>query len=642
MCGIAGFIDLRLQNHEADLRHHAALMNDTLLHRGPDDQGIWVDSSVGITLAQRRLSIVDLSPAGHQPMVSSCGRWIMTYNGETYSNQELRPLLEARGVKFRGHSDTEVMLEACAAFGVKQATKQFIGMFAFALWDREEQVLYVVRDRLGIKPLYWAQTDETFLFASELKALYAYPDFNRQVNSEAVSSYLRYGYVPAPMTIYKGAQKLAPGTILKYRPGESSVELESFWSLEQTVAESRANPSRLNEEEAIAELDALLTDAVGRRMMADVPLGALLSGGIDSSVVVALMQKQSTRPIQTFTIGFSEQGYDEAPYAKAVAKHLGTDHTELYVTAAQAQSVIPKLPQMFDEPFADSSQIPTFLVSELARKSVTVALSGDGGDEIFAGYNRYLLANRLWKYVKYLPCSGLVAKGITNISVAKWDKISHSLPPFLKLDRFGDRMHKLANLLDKKSMEEFYQHFISQWHNPNQLMPNILEPHLPQFNLKSANLKNSIEQMQFIDTLTYLPDDILAKVDRASMAVSLESRVPLLDHRVIAWAWQQPMHYKIKQNKTKWLLRQVLAKYVPPNLTERPKMGFGIPLDSWLRGSLKDWAGDLLHSDSLKDYFEPALIRKAWDQHQTGHYNFQSSLWVILMFQAWREKWDKQ
>jgi asparagine synthase (glutamine-hydrolysing) len=633
MCGIAGFITPGLINAMALLRQ-VSEMTQAIFHRGPDDEGAWVEESAGLALGHRRLSIQDISPAGHQPMASACGRWIMVYNGETYSNQELRPLLEDRGIIFRGHSDTEVMVEAIAAWGVEAAVGQFIGMFSFALWDRKNRDLYLVRDRLGIKPLYWGQMGPTFLFGSELKALRAHPDFQPKLNQQALAAYLKHAYVPAPLSIYDQAYKLLPGTIL-CRSENGQITQKTFWTLEDVIAKGTfSREQNRSEEEALTELEDLLNDAVSRRMIADVPLGTFLSGGIDSSLVTALAQKHSSRPLQTFTIGFGEKSHNEAPYAKAIAAHLGTQHTELMVTPRQARDVIPRLPFLYDEPFADSSQIPTVLLSSLTRQSVTVALSGDGGDEVFAGYSRYLWAQTVWNMIRHVPFCGNFANLLKLIPPKGWDQLSLLIPASKRPPYFGHKVHKGARLLQAKTPEAVYEALISYWAEPSQALPHTYAPSLVQF---SPSLSDFVLQMQALDTTTYLPDDILTKVDRASMGASLEARVPLLDHRIVEWAWAQPKSLKIRGKTGKWALRQILYRHVPKTLIDRPKAGFAVPLDSWLRGPLREWAESLLSAERLQDTFDPVPIRALWASHLKGQ-DHQYALWTILMAQAWRQE----
>jgi len=655
MCGIAGFISLEHFNKD-DLITNVSRMSLTLKSRGPDDSGVWVDEEAGIALGHRRLSIIDTSSGGHQPMKSLCGRYVISYNGEIYNFESLRQKLENIGHVFRSHSDTEVMLAAITEWGIANAVKCFIGMFAFALWDRKEGVLSLVRDRLGIKPLYYCDTGETIIFASELKALEVFPSFRKEIDRNVLTLMLRYNYIPAPHSIYENVYKLLPATIaslMRRRPGARSsvpkslsLKTKAYWSAKNVAEDGTSNSFNHSEKTAVRELDILLRKAVKSRMISDVPLGALLSGGIDSSLVVALMQAQSKRPIKTFSIGFNEDGYDEAKHAKAVAKYLGTDHTELYVTPEEALAVIPQLPLLYDEPFADSSQIPTFLLSQLVRKYVTVGLSGDGGDELFGGYNRYFWGKSIWQKTGWMPTS--VQKLITNMlkapSPEMWDKlfynVSMALPKSLRQRTPGDKLHKLSDILGGKNLEEMYYRMISFWKEPVNVVRNSSEP-LTVITDKSqwAKVPDMTERMMFLDLVSYLPDDILTKVDRASMAVSLEVRVPLLDHRVVEFAWKVPLTMKIRNGQGKWLLRQILYQYVPKELIERPKMGFGVPIDTWLRGPLRDWAESLLDKSRLQKegYFNCEPILEKWKEHLSGKRNWQYYLWSILMFQVWLE-----
>ena len=643
MCGITGFIDYSAQSSAERLLATISAMTDTLANRGPDDRGIWVDESVAIALGHRRLSIVDLSVEGHQPMICPLSGAVIVFNGEIYNYLELRQELGAFGYKFRGNSDTEVMLASFHKWGVVKAVERFIGMFAFALWDRKAQVLHLGRDRLGEKPLYYGWMGNTFLFASELKALKAYPQWLGEINRDAVALLMRHNYITAPHSIYKNIYKLTPGTLLTVS-GRTKTHPDpvAYWSI-KSVAESGVNhPFGGSDDEAIAQLDSLLRDAIGRQMVADVPLGAFLSGGIDSSTVVALMQAQSNRPVKTFSIGFHEDAYNEAPYAQAVAQHLGCDHTELYVTPAQAIAVIPKLASIYDEPFADSSQIPTFLVSQLAKQQVTVSLSGDGGDELFAGYNRYFWGRRIWQQIGWMPIGArkAIARTLTSFSPQDWESSLGRLPRLQKR-QIGDKLHKLAAVLGVESPEIMYMRLVSHWKQPQSLVIGASEADTPLSNQnKWANLPEFTRQMMYLDSVTYLPDDILTKVDRASMGVSLESRVPFLDHQVVEFAWKIPLSLKIRNGESKWLLRQVLAKYVPKNLINRPKMGFGIPIDDWLRTSLRDWAESLLDERRLQQegFFQPQPIRQKWQEHLSKESNWQYHLWDVLMFQAWLER----
>lgn len=644
MCGIAGWFDRHAQTSADTLTRIARAMGDSIAHRGPDSHDIWVDAEAGIAVSHRRLAIVDLSPAGAQPMFSHCGRYVMVYNGEVYNAQELRQELSSRGINWRGHSDTEAMLEACVAWGVAAATKKFIGMFAFALWDRQERRLWLVRDRLGIKPVYYAVDQHRLVFGSELKALAVTPGWAPAIDEDAVAGYMRHGYVAQPRTIYRNVWKLPPGHILSIGPkGEAT--LESYWDLRPfATAGARNVDGKVDMVEEEEKLDALLRDAVSRRMIADVPLGAFLSGGIDSSTVVGLMQASSTRPVRTFSIGFREQEFDESSHARAVAKHLGTDHTEFFVEPQHALDVVPKLPDWYDEPFADSSQIPTYLVSSLARQHVTVALSGDGGDEVFAGYNRYFWGNTLWRRMSSVPLGlrKLAGAATQMVPACAWNAAFSVVPRRYRPPQPGDKMHKLARVVAFDKPDQLYQRLVSQWGEPQQVMAQGREPAGPFGDPGvAADIPNFTQRMQYLDTVTYLPDDILVKVDRATMAVALEGRVPLLDHRVVEHAWSLPLATKIQGNTGKLLLRRVLSRYVPDKLVERPKMGFGVPVGEWLRGPLRDWAEGLLSPNRLKaeGMLNPKPVADMWREHQAGANNWQYPLWTVLMFQAWRERW---
>ncbi len=636
MCGIAGFLDRRAATDQGTATGLVTAMGDSLTHRGPDSGGVWVDAQGCIALAHRRLSILDLSAAGHQPMVSADGRFVISYNGEVYNAPELKRDLEPRGQPWRGHSDTEIILEAFAAWGVRATACRLIGMFAIALWDRRERRLWLLRDRLGIKPLYWGRFGELLLFGSELKALEAHPGWVPEIDRRALAAYVRTAYVPAPRSIYKDVRKLEGGAILSIGP-EGEERFERFWDLAQVIETGRAERARPFDAGVVDEAEALLRDAVGRRMVADVPLGAFLSGGIDSSAVAALMQAQSARPVKTFSIGFAEAGYDEAPYARAVAAHLGTDHTEFYVTARDALDTIPQLPVIYDEPFADSSQIPTLLICKMARRQVTVALSGDGGDEVFGGYNRYVLAHRLWRRLGLVPhpLRTAAAALLQGVPPGAWDRL---LRPVLRrgLGQPGDKLHKLAGVLALKDTDALYRRLISQWTEPERLVLAASGEAAAEWSRLPQGL-GDVERMQGLDMLTYLPDDILTKVDRASMAVALEVRVPILDHRVVEYSWTLPLAAKLQGGTAKWLLRQVLYRHVPRPLVERPKMGFGVPIDSWLRGPLRDWAESLLDRRAMAEegFLDAALVEEKWRQHLAGSRNWQHPLWVVLMFQAW-------
>jgi asparagine synthase (glutamine-hydrolysing) len=645
MCGITGFFDPTAQINSDSLQAIAQRMTRTLQHRGPDDSGCWVDAGAGIALGHQRLAILDLSPEGHQPMMSANGRYALVFNGEIYNFLELKQKLEQLGHSFRGHSDTEVMLASFCQWGLQSAIQKFNGMFAFALWDRQERVLHLGRDRLGEKPLYYGWLGQTLVFGSELKAIAAHPQFQPEINRDALTSLLRLKYIPTPHSIYKGIHKLPPGTILSWQ-GESDRPLpQSYWSIKAVAESGIADPFSGSEQDAINHLDSLLRDAVGLRMMADVPLGAFLSGGIDSSTVVALMQAQSSQPIKTFSIGFQEDTYNEAQYAKAVAHHLGTDHTELYVTPEEALATIPELPTLYDEPFADVSQIPTFLVSQLAKQHVTVSLSGDGGDELFGGYGRYLRGQSLWQAMSWIPAPirQTVAQALTNLEPQSWGQNSHQGQTLLtkpKLNNLGYKLNRVSELLRAETPETLYMKLDSDWQEPSKVVIGGKEPQTI-FNDRGrwATLADFTQWMMYLDTETYLPDDILVKVDRASMGVSLEGRIPLLDHRVVEFAWRLPDEMKIRNNQGKWLLRQVLYRYIPQHLIDRPKMGFGVPIGDWLRGPLRDWAEALLDEGRLQQegLFNPQPIRQKWHEHLSGDRNWQYSLWNILMFQAWFE-----
>ena len=647
MCGIAGYFSTQLSSEETCIRR----MIKTLDHRGPDDSGVWLNPGAGIALGHARLSILDLSSLGHQPMRSSCGRYVISFNGEIYNFKTLRKEVEAYGATFRGRSDTEVMLACFAQWGVKEATQRFNGMFAYALWDQHERVLYLGRDRLGQKPLYYGWMGQTFMFGSELKALRAHQEFDGRVSRDVLALYLRYNYVPAPYSIYENVFKLPAGTILTIRePQVRSCQPEAYWSAKDVVEFGQNNLFSGTDVEAISQLDNLLRDAVSLRMEADVPLGVFLSGGIDSSLITALMQEQSTRPIKTFTIGFNETRYNEAEYAKEVANHLGTAHTELYISATEAMEVIPSLPVMYDEPFADASQIPTYLVSKMAREHVTVCLSGDAGDESFGGYNRYFAGPDVWRSVSWLPT--LFRKGIAGMlrfpSSDQWDRLAFLLGPLLNRfgtqGTFGDKFYKMADVLTMAGPDELYRRLVSHWENPSEILMCGQEAnHFLTDKSQWPSVDEFVERMMAFDTVTYLPDDILVKVDRASMAVGLEARSPLLDHRVVEFAWHLPLSMKIRGNMGKWLLRQVLDQYVPKKLIDRPKAGFGVPIHDWIRGPLRDWAESLLAEERLRDegYFQPEIIRKKWSEHLSGKRNWFNYLWNILMFQAWLENEQK-
>jgi asparagine synthase (glutamine-hydrolysing) len=654
MCGITGFIDPGTLRYD-DLFGAIKRMTSAIQHRGPDDEGIWIDETIPIVLGHRRLSIIDLSPSGHQPMVSAHGRYVMVFNGEIYNYLDIKQQLEASGdaPAWRGHSDTEVLLAAFERWGPEKAIQQCTGMFAIALWDIRDRKLHLIRDRMGEKPLYYGWSNQVFLFGSELKAFYAHPKWMGEINRDALCLYLRYNYVPAPYSIFKHVFKLIPGAILTVSLEEiknasihadiTDLQPKPYWSIHDVVDDGMHHQLHISDTEAIDHLHDLLKDAVGKQMIADVPLGAFLSGGIDSSTVVAIMQAQSSRPVRTFSIGFHEKDFNEAHYAAAVAKHLGTDHTELYVTPEEAYDIIPRLPEIYDEPFADSSQIPTCLISALTRRYVTVSLSGDGGDELFGGYNRYAYANDVWNWIRKIPYPARksVSEAIQWFSPKQWEQayqvLKNFLPSRYQVNNAGDKILKLSRILGTKSLQEVYKQFISHWKVPHQVVLNGIEPKARYAYHKPADLDSFISWMMYVDAFTYLPDDILVKVDRAAMHVSLETRVPMLDHRVVEYVWKLPLHLKLRNGESKWLLKQVLYQYVPPELVNRPKMGFGVPLQHWLRGPLREWAEDLLAVKRLKEegFFHVEKVRQKWEEHISGRRNWQYHLWDILMFQAW-------
>jgi asparagine synthase (glutamine-hydrolysing) len=639
MCGIAGFRLLVAGSQQLPPVEVLDRMTDALVHRGPDSRGVWHDAARGVGLGHRRLAIRDLSPTGYQPMVSACGRYVITYNGEIYSHLEIARDLEAAGCRLRGTSDTEIILEAFARWGVDAVLPRLIGMFAFALYDRDTGELVLVRDRLGIKPLYWGIVDGLLLFGSELKALRALPGWQPRVDRNALAAFMRHNYIPAPHTIYQQIHKLEAGTML--RLGSDGVpRVGRYWDLRAIVERAIRTPANIGDAEAVTNLDALLSDAVRRRMVADVPLGCLLSGGVDSSLVTALLQENSNRPIKTFSIGFRDRAFDEAPFAREVAGHLGTEHTELYVEPDDALGLIEKLPQWYDEPFADSSQIPTQIVCALTRRHVTVVLSGDGGDELFAGYPRYALAQQSWDRANIAPYGlrRLLARGILSQSTRRLDAIGRLAPARLRR-HFGERAHQFANSILLDDPDRLYRDMLTHWHEPNELVLGAQEPQGIFWDRStSASIPQFLDRMQFVDSVTYLPDDILTKVDRASMSVGLESRVPLLDHRVVERAWSLPRHMRMRRGESKWALRQVLYKRVPRALIDRPKMGFGLPLGDWMRGPLRHWVEYLLDEARLKrqSLFAPAPIRARWQAHLGGA-DWSYPLWTALMAQAWIE-----
>ncbi len=663
MCGLVGFLGGSIKQHGLDETVLLKRMADKIIHRGPNDEGYWCDVDRHIGLGHRRLSILDLSAAGHQPMHSASGRYVLAFNGEIYNHLDLRHALEGQisilsvtreraalndgetRIQWRGHSDTETLLAGFEAWGILGTLERSSGMFALAVWDRASCTLTLARDRIGEKPLYYGWHGDTFLFGSELKALRAHPAFQTDVDRGALCLLLRHGYIPAPYSIYNGIAKLRPGCMLSVSLQQTEPNVVVYWSGAAVAVAGVANGFAGSPTQAVDELESLLADAVRQQMIADVPLGAFLSGGIDSSTIVALMQRQADRPVKTFSIGFDEAGYNEATHAKAVAKHLGTNHTELYVTAKDLMAVIPDMPTIYDEPFADSSQIPTLLVSQLAKERVTVSLSGDGGDELFCGYNHYKNVSRIWRCLSALPAplTKLIVQGVTSIEPHTWNCLSAMLPHSFRGAKLGDKLHKAAYVMASNSAESLHLKMISHWDVPESVVVGGHEP--PTLLTGNALLLTGLDQTQrfmALDMLSYLPDDILVKVDRAAMSVSLESRVPFLDHRVVEFAWHLPQSMKLRDGQSKWALRQVLYRHVPRALIERPKMGFGVPIDAWLRGPLHDWADALLDEERLRreGYFHASPIRRRWEEHLSGVRNWHHSLWNVLMFQAWLETVD--
>jgi asparagine synthase (glutamine-hydrolysing) len=648
VCGIAGILEVGRRSGGDELRRRARAMADAIAHRGPDASRVWADEAAGIAFGHRRLAIIELSDLGAQPMTSQDGRLVLGYNGEIYNFQELAAELRGSGVALRGRSDTEVLVESVARWGLEKTLGRVNGMFALSLWDAADRVLYLARDRLGEKPLYYGWLDDTLVFGSELKALCAHPAFAGEVDRAALALYLRHGYVPAPHSIYRGVHKLPPATYLavpaRRAPGEAAPV--AYWSVDEVAARAARAPFPGPADEAVEELERRLERAIELRLIADVPLGAFLSGGIDSSTVVALMQRRSARPVRTFTVGFAEGRYDEAPHARAVAGHLGTSHTELYVSPREAMAVIPRLPAIYDEPFGDSSQIPTALVCALARQHVTVALSGDGGDELFGGYPRYAMAELLWRRLAPWPVGlrRLAAAAARRVPARVLAPLSWALParfaPHVSPGSFGAQVHRAADLLGLDRPEAVYRGFMCQWPERTRLVVGAGRPAGPLDRPEDWPAVDDLgKRMMWADARSYLPDDILVKVDRASMAVSLEARVPLLDPAVLELAWSLPLAADGFRLGSKWPLRRVLLRHVPRGLVDRPKMGFGVPIDVWLRGPLREWASALLDARRLRDegFLDPGPVAARWREHQRGLTDWQYALWPVLMFQAWLE-----
>lgn len=641
MCGIAGFVDSSRSTSSDQLAAIAEAMAATLSHRGPDDDGVWVDASVGVALGHRRLSILDLSAAGHQPMVSADGRWVLTYNGETYNYAQIRSRLVAEGIRFRGASDSEVILEGFARWGVVPTLRQMNGMFALAVWDRREQRLWLARDRMGEKPLYFGWLGETFLFGSELKALKANPRFKADVDRGAAALFLRLNYVPAPHTIYGGISKLRAGEVIEVDIGRRSCRERTYWSAVNAAQAGAADPTE-DADLAVERLEPLLSEAVALRMVADVPVGAFLSGGIDSSLMVALAAESQQGPVRTFTIGFEDASFDEAGYARSVASHLGTEHTELYVSPEAALDTVPLLPAMYDEPFADSSQLPTHLVAKLARRDVTVSISGDGADEVFGGYSRYQVFLRTWGVLRRSPrwARRAGAAAILRMPQSWWTARLQRLPPRLRQARAGERLHKLALMAQASSDQAAYRVALSQWQDPAWAIAGGAEPTNPLTD-PAAWLEDLplAARPRLVDQLLYLPEDILVKVDRATMAVSLEARAPFLDHRVVELSWTLPPAVLYRDGRGKWPLRAMLARRLPVALFERPKQGFAVPVSAWLRGPLREWAEDLLAPSRLRTegLLDEATVRELWSRHlaRDDEWSGGYDLWAVLMLQAW-------
>lgn len=638
MCGIAGF--LADPDRSLPLERIATAMADTLRHRGPDDAGVWSDPAQGVALAHRRLSIIDLSPAGHQPMVSACGRYVLTFNGEIYNCAEIRAELERSGAApvWRGHSDTEVLLAAAAAWGLRRALEASVGMFALAFWDRRERTLSLARDRLGEKPLYYGRMGQSVLFASEPQALWEHPDWVGEIDRGALALLMRHNYIPAPHSVFRGVRKLLPGSICVIGLDRSAEAIERYWA----PGELGREPFTGSAEEAVDALDRLLRETLSGQMLADVPLGAFLSGGIDSSTIVALMQAMSARAVQTFSIGFEDPDYDEAPHARAIARHLGTEHHELVVSNRDMLDVVPRLAHIYAEPFADSSQIPTLLVAQMARRQVTVALSGDGGDELFAGYTRYRQIERLARTAGRIPASlrGLPAAALRLISAERLDTLIGTLAGSRAPRRAGDRLLKAAEAGGAAGVAGLYRALVTLWHDPARLVVGGSEPETAFTHISETHFRaDPVRAAMSLDLASYLPDDILAKVDRAAMATSLETRVPLLDHRIVAFAARLPTGLLVRDGATKWPLRQLLYRRVPRDLVERPKKGFAVPLETWLRGPLREWAEALIDPVRLarEGLLDPAPVQRAWAEHQGGHRNLQYRLWTVLMLQSWLE-----
>ena len=649
MCGIAGFISPNL--HINSFEKTINCMIDELKHRGPDDRGIWFDYEVGIALAHSRLSIVDLSKAGHQPMISLCNRYYIVFNGEIYNHHILRKQLPA-SIKWQSHSDTETLINGISYWGLSKTLSKLVGMFAFALWDKEQKKLILVRDRLGEKPLYFGFIGKTMIFGSELKSIEAFPEISPKIDKKSLEIYLRFGYVPAPLSIYEGIYKLSPGNFIEFSmeniKSTTIPNSKKYWSLEKIINESQTHPFLGSENYAIDHLETLLKETISSQIQADVPIGAFLSGGIDSSTVVSIMQNQSKDLLKTFTVGFEEFGYDESTSARAISSFLGTDHRELLVTSNDAMKIIPDLPEIYDEPFSDVSQIPTFLISKFASNKVKVCLSGDGGDELFCGYSRQIVGPRIWRILKNIPIPlrKIIANFIHQLPPSSWDRFyylcENFLPKHLRINFPGLKLYKISDLINTQNLYDVYLSLISSWLYPHDILACYdSKKGYDFFEFESLNFNDSHHQMMYFDSINYLPNDILVKLDRAAMASSLETRLPLLDHRIIEFAWSIPLGMKLRNNSSKWLLKEVLKKYLPDkNLINKQKRGFSVPIGEWLRGPLRKWANELLDEKliSSHQYFSPKSIRVKWEEHLSGKQDWSKQIWTILIFQSWIHK----
>lgn len=648
MCGLTGFLKGTSFFTDENPSKVLKKMTDSIAHRGPDSEGQWIDVDNKIALGHRRLSILDLSDAGHQPMPSDDNRYVLTFNGEIYNHLEIRSEIESeiRDTFWKGHSDTETLLKSIEVFGWENTLKKLIGMFAIALWDKKERKLFLARDRFGEKPLYYGWQGDTFLFGSELKPLTLHPAFEKKLNKGAMGLLLKHGYIPGPYSIWKNIFKLPAANYLILNEGNSNPKPICYWSFKDLVENADSNKLDIDDDSAVEKLESLLIESIKRQMISDVPLGALLSGGVDSSLVAALMQDISDTPIKTFSIGFEDPQFDESKHAEAVANHLGTDHTSLIMKPSDLLDLVPEIAKIYDEPFADSSQLPTTIVSRLAQQHVSVALSGDAGDETFGGYSRYYLIEMLWNNINKLPrlLRNRLSRLLTIVTPEQSSLLLGWLFSRVNQTYLPDKLYKLGERLqDVESFEELYLSYVSEINDPTKLLKDLSS--VPQYLLGSTNewpkANNAVEKLMAVDTQTYLTDDILVKVDRAAMSTSLELRAPFLDHNLVEYAWQLPFSFKYREGQTKWILRQVLYKHVPKSLIERPKQGFGIPLNDWLRGPLRDWAEELLNENYLEkqDLFNIEEVRSMWDQHLSGTRQYGPRLWYILMFQVWYKEY---